>query len=115
MKRIALLLVLGLAVASLAVAGTTGRLTGTVRDDQGQPLPGVTVTISSPSEIGGAKVEVTDVDGNFAFPALTPGFYAVKIELSGFVTQERNEVQVRLDRTTELNVEMPIGKFAESE
>ena len=113
MKRIALLLVLGLAVASLAVAGTTGRLTGTVRDDQGQPLPGVTVTISSPSEIGGAKVEVTDVDGNFAFPALTPGFYAVKIELSGFVTQERNEVQVRLDRTTELNVEMPIGKFAE--
>ena len=113
MKRIAVLLVLSLAVASLAVAGTTGRLIGTVRDDQGQALPGATVTVASPTEIGGAKVEVTDVDGNFAFPALSPGYYAVKIELSGFVTQERNEVQVRLDRTTDLNVQMPLGKFAE--
>jgi len=113
MKRIAVLIVLSLAVASLAVAGTTGRLTGTVRDDQGQALPGATVTVASPTEIGGAKVEVTGADGNFAFPALTPGYYSVKVELSGFVTQERNEVQVRLDRTTELNVQMPLGKFAE--
>jgi hypothetical protein len=113
MKRLVVLFVLAFAVASLAVAGTTGRLTGTVRDDQGQPLPGATVTISSPTEIGGAKVEVSDADGNFAFPALSPGYYSVKIELSGFVAQERNEVQVRLDGNTELNVTMPMGKFAE--
>jgi outer membrane receptor protein involved in Fe transport len=113
MKRYVVLFVLALTVASLGTAGTTGRLTGTVHDDQGQPLPGATVTISSPTEIGGAKVEVADADGNFAFQALGPGYYSVKIELSGFVDQERNEVQVRLDRTTELNVTMPLAKFAE--
>ncbi len=113
MKRSVVLFVLALAVASLAVAGTTGRLIGTVRDDKGQPLPGATVTISSPTQIGGAQVEVSDADGNFSFPTLAPGYFTVKIELSGFVAQERNEVQVRLDRATELNVTMPLGKFAD--
>jgi hypothetical protein len=37
----------------------------------------------------------------------------VKAEISGFVTQERSEVQVRLDRTTELDVQMPLSKFGE--
>ena len=60
MKRIAVLLVLSLAVASLAVAGTTGRLTGNVKDDQGAALPGATVTVSSPTEIGGVPEMITD-------------------------------------------------------
>ena len=113
MNRLAALLVLGLSTATLASAGTTGRLTGTVQQAEGQPLPGATVTISSPTEIGGARVEVTDAAGNFQFPSLSPGNYSVRIELSGFVAQERNEVQVRLDRTTELNVAMPLASFTD--
>ncbi len=113
MKRLAGALVLSLAVTSLAVAGTAGRLIGTVRDEAGQPLPGATVTISSPTEIGGANMEVTGANGEFRFPSLSPGYFTVKIELLGFVPQERNEVHVRLDRATELNVTMPLGRFAE--
>jgi hypothetical protein len=113
MKRTGGLLVLSLVAASPAVAGTTGRLIGSVRDVQGQPLPGANVTVSSPTEIGGAKIEVTDADGRFQFPALSPGYYTVKIELSGFVDQERSEVRVRLERATELVVTMPMAKFAD--
>jgi Carboxypeptidase regulatory-like domain/TonB dependent receptor-like, beta-barrel len=113
MKRFLFGVIVCLAAASVAMAGTTGLLTGTVLDDQGKALPGATVTITSPAMIGGARTQVTAGDGTFNFPALSPGYYTVKIELSGFVTQERNQVQVRLDRTTEINVQMPLGKFAE--
>ncbi len=94
-------------------AGTTGNLSGTVVDDQNQPLPGVTITIQSPALIGGARMAVTDANGGFSFAAIAPGMYTVKAELAGFVTQERSEVQVRLDRTTELNIQMPMSKFGE--
>ena len=115
MKRRTALLVsaLCLLAAGLSWAATTGNLVGSVVDDQNQALPGVTITIASESLIGGARTAVTEADGTFSFPAIAPGMYNVKAEISGFVTQERSEVQVRLDRTTELNVQMPLSKFGE--
>ncbi|MBI4915887.1 MAG: TonB-dependent receptor [Acidobacteria bacterium] len=100
-------------VATPLLAGTTGKLSGTVADEQGLALPGVTITVTSPALIGGPRMAVTEGDGTFSFPALDPGSYAVRAELTGFVGQERSEVQVRLDRTTELNVIMPMAKFGE--
>ena len=38
----------------------TGALQGTVTDTEGTPLPGIEVTINSPSMIGGAKSTITD-------------------------------------------------------
>jgi hypothetical protein len=96
-----------------ALAGTTGSLTGSIVDDQGQPLPGVAVTLTSPSLIGGPRTEVTSADGSFGFPALAPGVYSLRADISGFVSQERTEIQVRLDRTTEINVQMPLSRFGE--
>lgn len=106
---LALLLSAGLAFA----ASTTGSLIGNVKDSQGAPLPGVTVTVTSPAQIGGPRVITTSADGTFNFPDLAPGLYTTRIELEGFMTQERREVQVRLDRTTEIFVELPQGQFAD--
>ncbi len=109
MGGLALLLSAGLAFA----AGTTGSLIGNVKDAQGAGLPGVTVTITSPAQIGGARTTTTSADGTFNFPDLAPGIYTARIELEGFMTQEQREVPVRLDRTTEIFVELPQGEFAE--
>jgi len=73
-----------LAVTGLQAQTTTGRLIGTVTDAGGQPLPGVTVTISSPALIGGAQKSVSDSDGSFQFISLAPGVYTVRADLSGF-------------------------------
>ena len=100
--------------AGIALAGTTGKLTGTVVDEKGQAVPGATVTVSSPALIGGPRTATTEVNGTFSFPALDPGVYTVKIELSGFLTQEHTAVQVRLDHNTEIDVKMPVSKFGES-
>ena len=109
MGGLALLLTAGLALA----ADTTGSLIGNVKDAQGGPLPGVTVTVTSPAQIGGPRVTTTAADGTFNFPDLTPGLYTVRVELEGFITQEQRDVRVGLDRTTEIFVELPQGEFAD--
>lgn len=114
MRRVfALGAVFAVLMGAPAFAATTGQLQGTVADAQGNALPGVTVTATSPAQIGGAKVAVTDAEGRFAFPALAPGEYVVSAELQGFASQERNEVQVRLDRTTEMAFTLPEGSVTE--
>ena len=95
------------------LARTTGQLCGVVVDEGGSPLPGVSVTATSPARIGGIQPTETDVGGRFQYPRLAPGNYTVRLELEGFVTQELTEVQVRLDRTTELQVTLPLARFSD--
>jgi len=87
---------------------TTGRLMGKIVDESGAVLPDVNITISSPALIGGAQVKTTDNRGEFLFLALGPGTYSVKAESSGFVTQERNLVEVPSTRPRST----PVRSFA---
>ncbi len=88
MKRtlvLALSLVLALTVAADAFGQgrQTGTITGTAVDAQGLSLPGVTITVSSPS-MQGTRTAVTDINGNYSLPQLPPGAYSVVFTLSGF-------------------------------
>jgi hypothetical protein len=86
-----------------AAAGTSGRIEGTTVDQaSGKPIPGVAVTVGSPSLLGGPRSGVSDGQGFFRFVDLAPGSYLVTFEKQGFVTIEQREVDVRLGRTTTL-------------
>ena len=104
-----------LALAFLAApmaAQLTGRLAGQVMDADGAPLPGVSVTVNSPNLMG-SRTDFADEDGGFSFPSLPPGVYTIDAELDGFIPQQRSEVEVRLNRATELHISMPVGEFGE--
>ena len=90
---------------------TTGRMLVRTSDAAEAPLPGVTVTIVSPSLIGGARTLITDTNGEALFLTLGPGFYEARAELHGFATQERREVWVRLGSVTALMMTMPEATF----
>ncbi len=75
--------------AAYAQGTQTGSLSGTVESSDRQPLPGVTVTIKSPSLLG-VRTVVTDANGGYIFKALPPGVYKVTFELQGFSSVERN-------------------------
>ena len=53
-------------------AQTTGTIDGTVTDQSGAPLPGVTVEITSPN-LQGTRTAVTAADGRYRFPSVPPG------------------------------------------
>ena len=69
-----------------AVTSGTGAINGKVTDASDAVMPGVTVTITSPQQMG-ARTAVTDVDGTYRFTAVTPGDYVVVFELAGFATR----------------------------
>jgi len=104
------LVVLGIG-AGLGIAGTTGQIQGTVTDATGAPLPGAQVTISSPALIGGARTEVVGPGGSFMFPAIAPGTYTVRVILDGFAAREMTGINVRLDETTTVDVELSEATF----
>jgi hypothetical protein len=93
------------AVAAAVDGATTSRLEGRVVDDQGKPLAGAEITISSDSLIGGPQSAVTAEDGSFAFHFLLVGEYTVNAELVGY-TPASAVAAVRLDRTATVTLLM---------
>ncbi len=65
--------------AAQSVTSTSGAITGRVVDNTGGVLPGVTVTASSPAQMG-TRTAVTGEDGSFRLPAVPPGEYRVVFE-----------------------------------
>jgi hypothetical protein len=92
---------------------STGRIIGTVTDDQGSPLPGVTVAATSPDLVGEATA-VTGGDGNYRLLALSAGNYQIVYTLPGFKTSIRDDIVLRPEQTVTLNIEMEIGVLEES-
>jgi outer membrane receptor protein involved in Fe transport len=84
----------------------TGRITGDVVDDEGIPLPGVTVEISSPSLLGGVHSQLTSVKGTYRFMNLPPGEYKVVFRMDGFQTIIKENVRVFVDSTVTENIVM---------
>lgn len=97
-----------------AQVGQTAVLTGTVTDSSGAAIPGATVTVTSPSLIGGARSAVTEADGSYRFPALPPGTYTVTYELQGFTTGTRENVRLLLGQTISANQTLSVGGLQES-
>ena len=104
---LALALVATLVVAPSATAQTVrGSVQGTVADDTGAALPGVTVTLRSPA-MQGERIEVTDANGNFRFAAVPAGTYAAVFNLEGFQHIEQIDIRVGINQTVRMVVELP--------
>ncbi|OFW03127.1 MAG: hypothetical protein A3I61_01080 [Acidobacteria bacterium RIFCSPLOWO2_02_FULL_68_18] len=110
----AFLVAFAIAVAGIATAQERfGTLRGTVTDQQGQPVPGVSVTITN-TVTGEPRTYVTDTDGQYVAPDLNPGRYTVAFELTGFARVERPDVSVLLGRAFEVDAQMRIGQVTET-
>jgi hypothetical protein len=114
--------VLGLAIAVMALAlpasvfaqAATSNITGRAVDASGGALPGVTVSITSPNLIGGARTAVTDNEGVYRFTQLPGGTYVVKFELPGFTTLNVEGVTLSGGSTMTINGKMEVATLEET-
>ena len=112
LKRIGVVIVALLAASgSLLAQGTTNALSGRV-EHGGQELPGVTVTVSSPS-LQGVRVTSTDINGNYNIQAIPPGDYTVSFEMDGMAPIVRT-VRVALAKTERVNADMQLSAVTSS-
>ena len=107
-----LLLVALIAVEAFAQA-TEGSLRGYIRDEQGAPMPGVTVTAKSTS-VPRPLVAVTDETGAYRLLNVAPGDYVISAELPGFSTSIRENVSVRAGLNLAIDFTLTVGALAES-
>ncbi|MFN8058016.1 MAG: TonB-dependent receptor [Vicinamibacterales bacterium] len=111
---VALLLLLGIAPRAFAQATTagTGAINGTVTDDTKAVIPGVTVTVTSPSLMG-VRTAVTDEQGQYRFTAVPPGDYTVAFELPGFTTVRNQGIRISVGFTGTVNAELKVATLNE--
>jgi hypothetical protein len=106
--------VLTVAVAPSALAQETrGSISGTVKDNSGGALPGVTVTATQKAT-NRATSAVTNEAGSFNLLFLQPGIYTVSAELSGFKKTVRDNVEVRVNDRMGIDLTMEIGGLEET-
>ncbi|MBP1772459.1 MAG: Outer rane receptor for ferrienterochelin and colicin [Holophagaceae bacterium] len=101
-----LVLALVAAPAALVAQSTTSSaLTGTILDQNGKPVVGALVRVTSDSLIGGSRTAVTAENGRYRIPILPPGRYSMTVEAKGFPTRKASEV-AELGKTTTVDFKL---------
>ena len=111
MRRILLVGCTWLLLCTPSLAQTLGTITGEVKDASGGVVPGVTVTVVNKAT-NATRTTTTNEVGLFDFPALPPGPYTVKSELSGFKTVAR-ELELQVQQTVRVNFTLELGTISE--
>lgn len=106
--RILFILFLTPAVLFAQARLTGADLQGTVMDETGAVLPGVTVTSTSVAT-NQTRQSVTDGQGRYFIAALVPGRYNVTAELSGFASAVRSDIKLALGQRVDLDLSLRPG------
>jgi hypothetical protein len=110
---VASLLIATLLPSIAAAQAIRGTLLGTVTDQTGGALPGVTVVITEQGT-NVLRDTVTNETGNYTFPNLVDGVYTVKAELSGFKTILRKDVRVAVNTAIRVDLSLEVGAMEET-
>jgi hypothetical protein len=95
-------------ISALAQTQTTGRIAGTVKDQNGAVVVGAEVTAASKAT-GDERKVTTDSEGNYAAPLLSPGIYRVRVTANGFNSAVFDTVQVVITETTLVNAHLTVA------
>ncbi|MCJ7487895.1 MAG: carboxypeptidase regulatory-like domain-containing protein [Candidatus Aminicenantes bacterium] len=102
-KLVIAILALFMAGIAFAQVSPSAKLEGKVVDDQGAPLPGVSIEATSPKMVGKATA-VSDAGGSFRLFSLPSGTYEIIFTLQGFQTLVRKDIVIQLSQTINMNV-----------
>jgi len=102
----ALVLLLVAPIVAFAQSGVA--VTGSVTDESGAPIAGVTVTLKGPA----TQSTESDAKGAFAFSAVPPGIYVLSATKAGYTTAVQNDITILAGQSTTLAVRMGVATFS---
>ena len=116
LRRIALAVEVSIFVLACAEAGAgqgfQGGLRGSIRD-AGGGVPGAAITLTN-EDTNLARATFSNAQGEYAFAAVEPGSYRVKVTMAGFKTIERSAVRIGTQSFLVLDLGLEVGSLQES-
>ena len=108
---LAALLLLSCGVSAWAQA--TAQLSGTVRDESGGVLPGVTITVTQ-TDTGFTRSVVSDATGAYVLSNLPLGPYRLEVSLQGFRTYVQTGIVLQVGAAPTINAVLGVGNLEET-
>ncbi len=90
-----------------------GSIVGTVTDTSGAQVPGAQVTVKN-SGTNATQVTKTSGTGTYSLLNLNPGTYTVTVEMAGFKTTTRDQVDVTVGGTVRIDAALTLGNVSET-
>jgi carboxypeptidase family protein/peptidase M1-like protein len=126
MRRILIVVIIGLALMNTLLADITtaaigpigpaaaqrGRVEGTVLDPKGARVAQAKVTLTDAAGKAVSQTQ-TDGDGRFTFPDVADGRYSITVEASGFSKASTSQVEVKSGKSEALTVRLEIAAVTE--
>jgi hypothetical protein len=112
-KTSSLILALALAAPCLWSQETRGVILGRITDPSGAVMVAAEIRATN-AETGVVATARTNEAGNYSLPYLLAGTYSVQVEMTGFKRIVRDNVQVRIRESVELNLQMQLGETTET-
>ncbi len=114
LKRIPFLILLLTLLISFTYSqtGELGTFVGTVTDEEGNPLPGVEVTVRN-VKTGLTQSTITNESGRYRLERLPRGFYEMTAKLEGFKTTVRKGLELFSGAMTRVDLQLEMGAIEE--
>jgi outer membrane receptor protein involved in Fe transport len=90
----------------------TGRILGSVHDQQDAAIAGARVVVSDVQR-GASRTVTTDESGDYSVPDLTPGEYKIRVEAKGFNSVERQSIVLEVAKDVRLDFTLKPGDSSE--
>lgn len=114
MRRLALMMLLAATLHGAASAQeTTATITGLVKDQSGAVVPGATVKVRNLGT-NAETTGVTDATGGYVAAQLPVGRYTVTVELAGFKTFVRADLELHLADRLRVDATLQTGAISET-
>ncbi len=95
-----------------ATAQTTSNIEGTIKDARGAVVKGAQIAASSAS-LSVERTTTSDENGFYRLAALPAGTYAITVSASGFSNSSFSNVELLVNRTVSLDVQLEVGNVKE--
>ena len=113
LSLVSILTIVGvLSFVGVSAQQITGTIRGTVTDETGGVLPGVSVTAQN-TGTGATREVITDDEGRYRLLQLNPGDYEVRAELAGFQTAVVEELSLSMTQEAVIPIILRVGEITE--
>lgn len=111
-KILVFLLILQFVAITFFAIPKNGNIVINIASEYGQFIPGASIKISSKALVR-TITQISGLNGKAIFRNLPPGVYNIEVFMEGFENYRNSKIDVRLGKTSEVEVSMKLGKAKE--